>query len=309
LLREGARIGNNGKVNPAAARPDPVQQFAWAFPGVFVVLWGSGFIGAKLGLPYAEPATLLSLRYVVVVALLVPICVFARAPWPATHAETWHMVLAGVLLQAGYIGGVFFSINAGMPAGVSALIIGIQPILTAVASAPMLGERTNLRQWLGLALGVAGVALVVHEKTVFEGVGVVAVSFSVLALFSITLGTLWQKKYCSRIDLRTGAAIQFSAALAVLAPISLLAETQQIRWTGEFVFALAYLVLVLSLGATLLLFWLIRHGAATKVASLMYLVPPCTALMAWPLFGETYTVFSAAGMAVAVIAVWLVTKG
>lgn len=302
-------MGNNRQVKQPPAGPDPVQRLAWAFPGVFVILWGTGFIGAKLGLPYAEPATFLSVRYLFVVALLVPICLVARAPWPSTHAETLHMAFAGALLQAGYIGGVFFSIDAGMPAGVSALIIGIQPILTAVASAPMLGERTNLRQWLGLALGVLGVALVVREKTVFEGVGAAAVLLSVLALVSITLGTLWQKKYCARVDLRTGAAIQFGAALALLAPISLLAETHQIRWSAEFVFAISYLVLVLSLGATLLLFWLIRHGAATKVASLMYLVPPCTALIAWPLFGETYTVFSAAGMALAMIAVWLVIKG
>lgn len=273
-----------------------------------MVLWSTGFIGAKLGLPYAEPATFLSIRYSLVVALLIPTCLLARAPWPATRAEAGHMALAGVLLQAGYIGGVFFSIEAGMPAGVSALICGIQPILTAVASAPMLGERTNLRQWAGLALGVAGVALVVREKFVFEGVGAVAVLLSVLALVSITLGTLWQKKYCARVDLRSGAAIQFCAALAVLAPIALFAEPQPVRWSGEFVFAVAYLVLVLSLGATLLLFWLIRHGAATRVASLMYLVPPCTAIIAWPLFGETYTLFSAAGMALAVLAVWLVTK-
>jgi drug/metabolite transporter (DMT)-like permease len=196
-----------------------------------------------------------------------------------------------------------------MPLGVSALIAGIQPILTAVLSARMLGERTNLRQWLGLVLGVAGVALVVREKYVFEGVGAVPVLFSVIGLLSITLGTVWQKRYCAGIDLRTGAAIQFTAALALLAPIALIFESNQVRWTGEFVFALAYLVLVLSLGAVFLLFWLIRHGAATKVASLMYLVPPCTAIVAWQLFGETYTLFSAAGMGLAMLAVWLVTRG
>lgn len=289
--------------------PDPVQRWAWAFPGLFVVLWSTGFIGAKSGLPYAEPATFLSLRFLFVLVLLVPVCVLARAPMPTTVGEGLHTAVAGLLLQGGYLGGVFFSLKAGMPAGVSALICGIQPILTAVIGAPMLGERTNLRQWLGLALGLAGVSLVVGEKVSFEGVGAPAVVLSVLALLSITLGTLWQKKWCSRVDLRTSAAIQFAAALAVMGPLALAIEPQPVRWSAEFVLALAHLVLVLSCGAVLLLFWLIRHGAATRVASLMYLVPPCTALVAWPLFGETYTLSSAAGMGLAALAVWLVTRG
>ena len=294
----------------ASAPPaDTAQRWAWAFPGLFVVLWSTGFIGAKLGLPYAEPATYLSLRFLLVLAILVPLCWFGGAPWPATRRETAHMAFAGMLLQGGYLGGVFFSLHHGMPAGVSALIAGIQPILTAVLGARMLGERTNPRQWLGLALGVAGVALVVREKTLFEGVGMAAVLLSGVALFSITLGAVWQKRFCPTVDLRTGAAIQFGAALLLLGPVALFFESHQVRWTGEFVFALGYMVVVLSLGAVFLLFWLIRHGAATRVASLMYLVPPCTALIAWPLFGETYTLFSAAGMALAVIAVWLVTKG
>jgi len=295
-------IGNNAGMNPLS------QRWAWATPPLFVILWSTGYIGAKLGLPYAEPATFLSLRVLLVIVVLVPLCWFGRAPWPSSGAEAGHMAFAGMLMQGGYLGGIFYAIHLGMPAGVSALIAGIQPILTAVLGAPLLGERTNLRQWLGLVLGVAGVALVVREKYVFEGMGFAPVLLAVVALVSITLGTIWQKRHCGSIDLRTGAAIQFSAALVVLAPVALLVESHQVRWTGEFVFALAYLVLVLSLGAVLLLFWLIRHGAATKVASLMYLVPPCTALMAWPLFGEVYTVFSAAGMALAVLAVWLVTK-
>ena len=212
-------------------------------------------------------------------------------------------------MQGGYLGGIFYSIHFGMPVGVSALIAGLQPILTALIGARMLGERTNLRQWLGLMLGVLGVALVVREKFFFEGVGVAALLFSVLGLLSLTLGTLWQKRYCAHVDMRTGAAIQFAAALVVIVPIAFVFESMQVRWSGEFVFALVYLVFVLSLGAVFLLFWLIRHGAATKVVSLLYLVPPCTALVAWPLFGEVYTVFSAAGMALAVLAVWLVTKG
>lgn len=293
----------------AAAASDPVQRWAWAFPGLFVVLWSTGFIGAKLGLPYADPASFLALRFAFVLVLLVPLCAWMRPPLPASRGEFLHVAFAGVLMQGFYLGGVFFSIQAGMPAGVSALICGIQPILTAVLGAPMLGERTNLRQWTGLALGVAGVSLVVGEKFTLEGVGAPAILLSVIALFAITLGTLWQKKWCSRVDLRTSATIQFAAALFLFAPLALVMDTPPVRWSGELVLALAHLVVVLSFGAVFLLFWLIRHGAATRVASLMYLVPPCTALAAWPVFGETYTLSSAAGMGLAALAVWLVTKG
>jgi drug/metabolite transporter (DMT)-like permease len=293
----------------AAPIADPLQRLAWVFPGLFVVLWSTGFIGAKFGLPYAEPATFLVIRFLGVLAVLLPLCWLVRAPWPATRAEFVHMAIAGALIQGGYLGGVFLSLSKGMPAGVSSLITALQPILAAVLSGWLLGERTNRRQWLGLALGIAGVALVVREKWVLEGVGVLATALSVLALFSISLGAIWQKRYCARVDLRTGAAIQFAAALLVLAPYSLLFETREVTWSPELLLAMVWLVFALSLGAVFLLFWLIRHGAATKVASLMYLVPPCTALVAWPLFGETYTVFSAAGMALAMLGVWLVSKG
>jgi drug/metabolite transporter (DMT)-like permease len=292
--------------SPAA---DPVQRAAWIFPGLFVVLWSTGFIGAKLGLPYAEPATFLEIRFVAVLAILLPLCWLVRAPWPRTLAEFGHMAFAGALIQGGYLGGVFLSLANGMPAGVSSLITALQPILAAVLSGWLLGERTNARQWLGLALGIAGVALVVREKWVLEGVGFAATALSVLALASISLGAIWQKRHCARVDLRTGAAIQFGAAMLVLAPVALLFETRQVIWSAELLIAITWLVFALSLGAVFLLFWLIRHGAATKVASLMYLVPPCTALVAWPLFGETYTAYSAAGMALAMLAVWLVSKG
>jgi len=291
------------------AGADPIQRAAWVFPGLFVVLWSTGFIGAKLGLPYAEPATFLEIRFLAVLAILLPLCWLLRAPWPQTRAEIWHMAFAGALIQGGYLGGVFLSLAQGMPAGVSALITALQPILAAVLSGWLLGERTNARQWLGLALGIAGVALVVREKWVLEGVGFAATALSVLALASISLGAIWQKRHCARVDLRTGAAIQFASAMLVLAPVAIFLETRQVTWSAELLVAIAWLVFALSLGAVFLLFWLIRHGAATKVASLMYLVPPCTALVAWPLFGETYTAFSAAGMALAMLAVWLVSKG
>ncbi len=296
-------------MSASAAAADPVQRVAWVFPGLFVVLWSTGFIGAKLGLPYVEPATFLEIRFVAVLMILLPLCWLMRAPWPQNRAEFLHMAFAGALIQGGYLGGVFLSLSRGMPAGISALITALQPVLAAVLSGWLLEERTNARQWLGLALGIAGVALVVREQWVLAGVGFAATALSVLALASISLGAIWQKRHCARVDLRTGAAIQFGAAFLVLAPYAWFFETRQVAWSLELVLAITWLVFALSLGAVFLLFWLIRHGAATKVASLMYLVPPCTALVAWPLFGETYTAYSAAGMALAMLAVWLVSKG
>ena len=274
-------------------------------PGLFVVLWSTGFIGAKFGLPYCEPLTFLTLRFMCVLAVLLPVCWLTHAPWPGAH-DARHVAVAGALIQAGYLGGVFTSIHQGMPAGVSALIVGMQPILTAVFGARVLGERTGSRQRAGLVLGLLGVLLVVWDKMTLEGMGAAPVLLCVLALVSITAGTLWQKRYCSHVDLRTNCAIQFVAALVLVAPLAALVESREVRWTPEFAFALAWLVLVLSLGASFLLFLLIRRGAATRVASLMYLTPPCAALLAWWLFGETFTVVAAAGMVLAVVAVWLV---
>jgi drug/metabolite transporter (DMT)-like permease len=278
----------------------------WAFPALFVVLWSTGFIGAKLGLPYAEPFVFLELRFLLVLALLLPFCGLSRAPWPRRD-QVFQMAVSGALIQAGYLGGVFASLHHGMPAGVSALITGMQPILTAFLGGWLLRERVTLRQWLGLVLGFVAVLLVVGERIQVEGLGGIAVALSVVALLSITLGTLWQKRHGAGVDLRTGAAIQFMAAAVVLAPFALW-ERGTVRWSGEFVFALAWLALVLSLGAIFLLLTLIKRGRATQVSSLFYLVPPTTALIAWPLFGETYSLAAAAGMALAMLAVWLVMK-
>lgn len=218
------------------------------------------------------------------------------------------MALAGVLMQAGYLGGVFASIAHGMPAGISALVTGLQPIGTAVLGGWLLHERVSARQWVGLALGLVAVVAVVADRIVVDRLSLPAILFSVLALASITLGTVWQRRHGAAVDLRTGAAIQFVAAGVVMAPFALLFETREVAWTGEFAFALGWLVLVLSLGAIFLLLHLIRCGAAARVASLFYLVPPTTALMAWALFGETYSLAAAGGMGLAMLAVWLVTK-
>jgi drug/metabolite transporter (DMT)-like permease len=280
---------------------------AWAFPGLFVFLWSTGFIGAKLGLPYAEPATFLLLRFVLVLAILIPLCFISMAPWPSPR-RFGHMAVAGALLQAGYLGGVFAAIHFGMPAGVSALITGLQPLFTALLGSWLLEEQVSRRQWLGLVLGLGGVLLVVGERISVQGMSVLSISLAVFALASITVGTIWQKRHGAGVDLRTGAAVQFIAAAIVVAPFSLFLETGHVVWSAEFAIALVWLVLALSLGAIFLLLYLIRHGATTQVASLFYLVPPTTALLAWPLFGETYSLLSAAGMGLAMLAVWLVTQ-
>jgi drug/metabolite transporter (DMT)-like permease len=274
---------------------------------VFVLLWSTGFIGAKLGLPYAEPATFLTLRFALVLALLLPICLAFRAPWPSRRGVA-DMLVAGVLLQAGYLGGVFAAIHHGMPAGISALITGLQPLSTALLGGWLLKEHVSARQWIGLVLGLLGVLLVVGERIQVAGMTALSIALAFLALASITLGTIWQKKHGAGVDLRTGAAIQYIAAAVVLAPFAFALEGRDVTWSGEFLVAIFWLAIVLSLGAVFLLLHLIRHGAATRVASLFYLVPPTTALMAWPLFGETYSALSALGMGLAMLAVWLVTS-
>lgn len=277
-----------------------------AMPGLFVLLWSTGFVSAKFGLPYAEPLTFLLLRFTLVVALMLPLALAMRAGWPGTWTQVGHVAVVGVLMQGGYLGGVFCSIHLGMSAGVSALIVGIQPILTAFASAPLFGERLRLRQWSGLVLGFGGVLLVVLGRSALSGITPATLALSVLALLSITAGTLYQKRYCGAVDLRTGSVIQFCAAGMVLLPLALMFETMRVNWTGEFVFTLAWLVLVLSIGAISLLYVLIRNGGATKVASLFYLVPPTTALMAYAIFGEQLSVTAMAGMALAALGVALV---
>jgi drug/metabolite transporter (DMT)-like permease len=277
-----------------------------AMPGLFVLLWSTGFVSAKFGLPYAEPLTFLLLRFVLVVALMLPLALATRAVWPGTLAQAGHVAVVGVLMQGGYLGGVFCSIHLGMSAGVSALIVGVQPILTAFASAPLFGERLRARQWAGLVLGFGGVLLVVLGRSAISGITPATLALSLLALVSITAGTLYQKRYCGAVDLRTGSVIQFCAAGMVLLPLALMFETMRVRWTAEFTFTLVWLVLVLSIGAISLLYVLIRKGAATKVASLFYLVPPTTALMAYAMFGETLSIAAMAGMALAAIGVALV---
>jgi len=278
-------------------------------PATFVFLWATGFIGARFGMPYAEPLTFLTLRFILVLAGLYVFCVIVRAPWPKTTRETLHIAFAGLMLHGVYLGGVFVSIDLGVEAGTAALIVAIQPLLVALLAAPVLGEKVRGRQWIGLMLGVTGVALVVWRKLEL-GLGTpVGMGFSVLALIAITIGTLYQKRFCGSMDLRTGNVIQFTAAALLLGVLSVFFEERQVQWTGEFVFALLWLVVVLSFGATTLLLLLIRWGAASRVSSLFFLVPAVAALIAWPLFGETFGPPAIAGMVLVTIGVALVTLG
>ncbi|TFW08525.1 DMT family transporter [Oxalobacteraceae bacterium OM1] len=281
-----------------------------AMPFLFVLIWSTGFVVAKFGLPYAPPLTFLLLRFGGVLAVLVPLVLLMRAPWP--RGQAGHIAVAGVLVQAGYLAGVWCAIKLGMPAGLSALIVGMQPILTAFA-APLVGESVRGRQWVGLMFGIAGVGLVVANKISLIGLSWQSIALCLLALVSITIGTLYQKRFCPQFDLRTGTLIQFAASLVVLLPLAVIFEDltprlETVVWSGRFVAALLWSVFALSIGAIFLLFALIRKSAATQVTSLLYLTPPTTAAMAWAMFGEAFSTTAMAGMVLAVIGVALVVR-
>ena len=284
--------------------------FASLVPLLFVVLWSTGFIGAKLGLPDCEPLTLLSLRYGAVLLLMGAVALATRAPWPASRAQWLHIGVSGLLIHAVYLGGVFTAIRLGLPAGVTALVVGLQPVLTALGAGLFLRERVRAAQWAGLALGLGGVVLVVAHRVAGSGGPAAAALLvpAVVALVGITAGTLYQKRFCPGFDLRTGSVVQFLPCLVVTALVAWRTETMVVHWTPAFMFALGWLVLVLSLGAVSLLNVLIRSGSAVNVASLFYLTPPVTALIAWAMFGETLTGLALAGMAVTVFGVWLARK-
>ena len=293
---------------PTASRP--AHRLLAAMPMVFVLLWSTGFVVAKFGLPYAPPLTFLLLRFVGVLLVLLPLVLLMRAPWPTGQIR--HIAFAGILLQGGYLAGVWCAIKLGMPAGVSALIVGMQPILTAFA-APLIGESVRPRQWLGLLLGICGVGLVVAAKISLVGLSWQSITLCLLALVSITLGTLYQKRNCSHFDLRTGTIIQFAASIVVLLPFSIYYEhlgpsLDTVQWTPRFIGALLWSILALSIGAIFLLFALIRKSAATRVTSLLYLTLPTTALMAWLMFGEVFNLLGIIGMAVAILGVVFVMK-
>lgn len=275
---------------------------------VFVVLWSTGFIGAKYGLPYAEPLTFLSVRFALVIAIMGLWVAVSRAPWPSA-SQCRSLLLVGALLHGVYLGGVFVAIWLGLEAGVAALIVCMQPILSAVLARVMLGERMMRVQVAGLVLGLAGAGLVVSRK-LGAGIGDLGgLVLCIAGLIGISVATILQKKYAADAPMRSGAVVQYLGAMGLIAPLAFIFETREIDWTGEFIFALGWLVIVLSVGAVGLLMGLIQRGEASKVASLFFLVPPCTALMAWGLFGETLGPLALAGMMLAVAGVAMVMRG
>lgn len=273
-------------------------------PFLFVFLWSTGFIGAKYGMPYAEPLTFLLTRYCLVLGLMTTFALVTRAPWPRDARQIFHIGVSGIFVHALYLGGVFVAIKNGLPAGITALIVGMQPLLTACGAGWLLGERVSGRQWLGLGLGFVGVTLVVANKLGNLPLGTMMIP-ALVALLAITAGTLYQKRFCPHFDLRTGSVIQFLPSAVITALAASVSETMVIDWTPSFVFALLWLVLVLSFAAISLLNVLIRKGSAVNVARLFYLTPPSTAIIAWAVFGETLGGLALVGMVLAVSGVYL----
>jgi drug/metabolite transporter (DMT)-like permease len=277
-----------------------------AMPVVFVLIWSTGFIVARYGMPQSPPFKFLACRYLLSVACFLVWAFAARAAWPRDRSQVWHLAVTGVLMHAGYLGGVWAAVKDGMGAGLSALLVGLQPVLTAVWVSARGGE-VRRRQWAGLALGLVGLVLVVWQKLGLGEVHAVNLMFALGALISITAGTLYQKRHLQPCDVRTASIVQLTAAFVVTLPLALI-ESEAMRWNGQLAGAMAWSVLALTLGGSSLLYLLIQRGAATAVTSLLYLVPPTTALMAWVLFGEPITVLTIAGMALTAAGVALVVR-
>jgi drug/metabolite transporter (DMT)-like permease len=277
------------------------------YPLLFVFLWSTGFIGAKYGLPHAQPLTFLVIRYAAVIALMTLIALATKAPWPKTKQQWFHIAVSGLLVHAIYLGGVFSAIAKGFPAGLASLVVGLQPLLTAFIAGWVLKETIVKRQWFGLVLGLVGIALVLSGR-IKSGFSLDGIELTLLALVGITVGTLYQKKFCSGLDWRTGAVVQFIPAAIATTIVASFTETFKVDFAPSFFFALAWLVLVLSIGAISLLNYLIRHGTSVNVASLFYLVPASTVVIAWLLFGETLSVMALIGMVLTIAGVYLARK-
>lgn len=289
------------KASPAAAE----SLWIASMPVVFVLIWSTGFIVARFGMPHAPPFGFLAWRYGLSVMGLLLWAVAAKVAWPSR--DQWrHLCVTGVLIHAGYLGGVWAAVKGGLGAGLSALVVGLQPVLTALWLASR-GGQVQPRQWLGLLLGLVGLTLVIADRMGQGAVTVENAAWITLALLSITAGTLYQKRWVKPCDVRSANALQLSAALVVTLPLVWL-ETESVRWNAESIGAMAWSVLALTMGASSLLYLLIQRGAATSVASLMYLVPPCTAILAWVLFDEPLSLRVLLGVAITAWGVWWVVK-
>lgn len=280
-------------------------------PWVFVLIWSTGFIVARYGMPHAPPLKFLALRFALSIVCFGVWVALSRPRWPASRAQFMHLAVVGALIHAGYLGGVWAAVKLGLGAGTIALLVGLQPVLTAVWMSSTAREGSagavSMRQWLGLGLGLAGLTLVVWHKLGGGEITLANLSLAIFALLSITVGTLYQKRFVGPCDVRTASVVQLCAAFAVSLPIALF-ETEAIDWHPHLLGALGWSVIALTLGGSSLLYMLIQRGAATEVTSLLYLVPPCTAVMAWLLFGETLGVPAIVGMALTAIGVALVVR-
>jgi drug/metabolite transporter (DMT)-like permease len=289
------------------ALPVSLASSVLVLPMLFILMWSSGYVVGKLALPFAGPFTLLVLRFGLAALVLLLVALVTRAPWPRQRAHYAHLVVVGLLVQALQFGGLYTGLKLGVSAGVSALIIGAMPLCTAFGAGVFLHERVGVRQWMGLIAGIAGV-LLVAGKGVAWGTGAAGIGAVLLALAGITLGTLYQKKYCTGLDLRTGGCIQLAVATAVALPLALRLEGWQVAWTPTLILASGWLSVVNSIGAVSLLFLMMRRGDASRVASLFYLIPGTTVLMGFAILGERLGPLSIAGFAVTAGAVYLCTR-
>jgi len=285
-----------------------MQSLKRFIPASFVVLWATGFIGARYAMPWAEPFTFLAVRFVLATILLAGLMVLLGSK-RATRTEALHATVAGMLMHGVYLGAVFWAIHRGMPAGLSALIVGLQPLITAVLAGRFLGEAILPRHWAGLAVGLLGVIIVLWPKLGALGGGVTAETLiaSIVSVLGMSAGTVWQKRFASGGDLVAATMWQYVGGASLMALASLALETHTVIVNGELIFAMAWLVLVLSIGAIFLLMVMIRDGEMSKVASLFYLVPAVTAVIAWALFGEQLNLVQLVGMAIATLGVGLAT--
>lgn len=280
----------------------------FALPFLFILMWSSGYVVGKIALPYAGPFTLLFLRFGVAALVLLIVALLTGAPWPANRKQVAHLVVVGLLIQALQFSGLYTGLKLGVSAGVSALIVGTMPLFTALGASVFLDERVSARQWLGLAGGLCGVLLVVSDKVGAGSAGLAGYGAVLLALAGITLGTLYQKKYCAGMDLRTGGCVQLGVASVVALALSLQVEGFQVQWTPALLLASGWLSVVNSIGAISLLFFMMRKGEASKVASLFYLIPGVTALLGFAVLGETLSVMAVAGFVVTAGAVYVCTR-
>jgi len=284
------------------------QWTRWA-PVLFVFLWSTGFIGSKLGAPFAEPLTFLTLRFAIAAVLLLILVPLLRESWPHSIVHIVHASVVGVLLHGCYLGGVFVAIDRGVDAGFSALVVGLQPLATVALATVMLNEVITRRKTIGVLCGLAGVCLVLYDRGIgINGVDSYGLLFCVGSLFGITFGTLYQKRFCGDVPALSGSAVQYIAAVLMLLPLMFVFETRTIQWTPTFIFAMSWLVLVLSLGAVLLLMYLIRQGEAGQVASYFYMVPPLVAFEAWILFNEQLSLLAVAGFGACAMGVAIIVR-